>query len=176
MSGTTLVQRGTLAVVCAGIGMLMVDIAVVNTALSDIARDLGAGLGGLQWVVDAYTLTLATIVLTAGALADRIGRRRVFAIGLGVFTTASLGCALAPGIVALDVARAVQGIGGAFMFATALALLATAFPDPRQRGGALGAYGAAIGASFAAGPLVGGALTSWVGWRAVFFVNVPLGI
>jgi EmrB/QacA subfamily drug resistance transporter len=176
MRGTTIVQRGTLAVVCAGIGMLMVDIAVVNTALSNIAHDLDAGLGGLQWVVDAYTLTLATIVLTAGALADRVGRRRIFAIGLAIFTTASLMCALAPGIVALDIARAVQGLGGAFMFATALALLATAFPDPRKRGVALGLYGAAIGASFAAGPLVGGALTSSIGWRSVFFVNVPLGI
>ena len=169
-------QRGTLAVVCVGVGMLMLDIAVVNTALPSVARDLGAGLSGLQWVVDAYTLPLATLVLTAGVLADRLGRRRVFVAGLALFTAASLACALAPGIVLLDCARAVQGAGGALMFATALALLADAFREPRERAGALAAYGAAVGASFAIAPLLGGALTSWLGWRTIFLLNVPIGI
>ena len=121
-------QRWTLVVVCAATMMLMLDIAVVNTALSRIAEDLDTGLSGLQWVVDAYTLALASVVLTAGALADRLGRRRLFTIGLGIFTVASLLCAMAQDIVFLNSARAVQGIGAAIMFAVSLALLANAFP------------------------------------------------
>ena len=170
------VQRWTLAVVCAATAILMLDIAVVNTALSAISADLDTGLHGLQWVVDAYTLALATVVLTAGSLADRYGRRRVFAIGLVVFTTMSAVCAAAASIEMLDVARAVQGLGAAAMFATSLALLADAFPDARARAGALAAYGATIGASFAIGPAVGGALTSGLGWRWVFLVNLPIGL
>jgi EmrB/QacA subfamily drug resistance transporter len=171
----TTVQRWTLAVVCAATAILMLDIAVVNTALSNIAEDLDTGLHGLQWVVDAYTLALATIVLTAGSLADRYGRRRVFGIGLVVFTTMSAVCAAATSIEMLDAARAVQGLGAAAMFATSLALLADAFPDARARAGALAAYGATIGGSFAIGPAVGGALTSGLGWRWVFLVNIPIG-
>jgi EmrB/QacA subfamily drug resistance transporter len=169
-------RRGTLAVVCLATAMLMLDIAVVNTALPRIARDLHAGLGGIQWVIDAYTLTLATIVLTTGSVADRRGRRRVFAGGLVVFTASSLACALAGSIVALDVARAVQGAGAAAMFACSLALLADAFPSTGERAKALAAYGASIGAAFAVGPAVGGALTSALGWRSIFYLNLPLGI
>jgi EmrB/QacA subfamily drug resistance transporter len=171
----TTVQRWTLAVVCAATAILMLDIAVVNTALSTISSSLHTGLHGLQWVVDAYTLSLATVVLTAGSLADRYGRRRLFGIGLIVFTGASIVCAAAGSIAMLDGARAVQGLGAAAMFATSLALLADAFPDARARAGALAAYGATIGASFAIGPAVGGALTSGFGWRAVFLLNVPIG-
>jgi EmrB/QacA subfamily drug resistance transporter len=169
-------KTGTLAVVCLATAMLMLDIAVVNTALPRVARDLHAGLGGLQWIVDAYTLALAAIVLTAGSVADRLGRRRVFATGMGIFTAASLACALSWSIAALDVARAVQGIGAAILFATSLALLADAFTTAAERGKALAVYGATIGASFAVGPLVGGLLTSGLGWRSVFYINVPLGI
>ncbi|QEC47861.1 MFS transporter [Baekduia soli] len=169
-------QRWTLVVVCAATAMLMLDIAVVNTALSKIASDLHTGLHGLQWVVDAYTLALASTVLTAGSLADRFGRRRLFTAGLALFTGASLLCALAGDITFLNTARAVQGIGAAIMFAVSLALLANAFPDPRERIGALAAYGATIGASFAVGPLVGGALTSGLGWRWIFLLNLPLGL
>src|SRR4051794_21852735 len=175
-SRTMNVKRGTLAVVCLATAVLMLDIAVVNTALPHIADDLDAGLSGLQWVVDAYTLALASVVLTAGSVADRIGRRRVFSVGLVVFTAASIACAMAGSIELLDVARGIQGIGGALLFATSLSLLAQAFPEPQERIKALGAYGAAIGAAFAFGPLVGGALTSAFGWEAVFLVNVPLGI
>jgi len=169
------IQRWTLVVVCAATAMLMLDIAVVNTALSRIAEDLDTGLSGLQWVVDAYTLALASVVLTAGALADRLGRRRLFTYGLAIFTVASLACGLAQDIVMLNSARAVQGIGAAIMFAVSLALLAHAFPSPRERAGALAAYGAAIGASFAVGPLVGGLLTSGLGWQWIFLVNLPIG-
>jgi EmrB/QacA subfamily drug resistance transporter len=170
------VKRSTLAVVCLATAVLMLDIAVVNSALPHIARDLHAGLGGIQWVIDAYTLALATVVLSAGSLADRLGRRRMFVAGLGVFTAASLACAFAGSIGVLDASRAVQGLGAAVMFACSLALLADAFPGERERAGALAAYGATIGAAFAAGPLVGGGLTTWLGWRAIFFVNVPLAL
>jgi EmrB/QacA subfamily drug resistance transporter len=169
-------RRGTLLVVCVATAMLMLDIAVVNTALAHIASDLHAGLDGVQWVVDAYTLALASVVLTCGSLADRLGQRRVFSSGVALFTLSSLGCALAGSITALDGARATQGVGAALMFAPSLALLADAFPAGRERAGALAAYGAAIGASFAFGPLVGGALTSLLGWRSVFLINLPLGV
>ena len=169
-------QRWTLVVVCVATAMLMLDIAVVNTALSKIASDLHTDLQGLQWTVDAYTLALASTVLTAGVLADRFGRRRLFTIGLVIFSAASLLCALAGDIAFLNVARAVQGVGAAVMFAVSLALLANAFPDARERGGALAAYGATIGAAFAVGPLVGGALTSGLGWRWIFLINLPLGL
>ena len=172
----TTVQRWTLAVVCAATAILMLDIAVVNTALPSIGADLHTGIGGLQWVVDAYTLALASVVLTAGSLADRFGRKRVFASGMIVFTLASVVCAAAGSIEMLEIARAVQGLGAAVLFATSLALLAAAFPAERARAQALAAYGATIGASFAVGPAVGGALTTGLGWRWVFLVNVPIGI
>jgi EmrB/QacA subfamily drug resistance transporter len=169
-------KTGTLAVVCLATAMLMLDIAVVNTALPHIAADLHAGLTGVQWVVDAYTLALATIVLSAGSVADRFGRRRIFMWGMAVFTLSSLACALAQNIAVLDGARAVQGTGAAMLFASSLAILANAYPEPAERAQAFALYGATIGASFALGPLVGGALTSGFSWQAVFYVNLPLGI
>lgn len=173
---TTGLQRWTLLAVCAATAVLMLDIAVVNTALSSIARDLRTGLSGVQWVIDAYTLAMATVVLTAGALADRFGRRRSFVAGLVLFTVSSAACAAAGSIGALEAARAVQGVGAAILFAVSLALLANVFPDAKERTAALAVYGATIGGSFALGPLAGGALTSGFGWRAVFLVNVPIGI
>ena len=169
-------KRWTLVVVCAATAMLMLDIAVVNTALSRIAEDLDTGLSGLQWVVDAYTLALASVVLTAGALADRLGRKRMFIGGLSLFTVASLACALSTDIVMLNASRAVQGLGAAVMFAVSLALLANAFPGDKERAGALAAYGATIGGSFAFGPLVGGALTSGLDWQWIFLINIPVGL
>ena len=153
----TRTQRWTLTVVCAATAMLMLDIAVVNTALSAIAADLDTGLSGLQWVVDAYTLTLAATVITAGSLADRFGRRRLFGVGLSIFTATSLLCAGAQSITMLNVSRAAQGVGAAIMFAVSLAVLSNAFPRIEQRIKALAAYGATMGGSFAIGPLVGGA-------------------
>jgi EmrB/QacA subfamily drug resistance transporter len=141
-----------------------------------MAHDLDTGLSGLQWVVDAYTLPLAATVLTAGVLADRFGRRRSFAIGLVLFSASSAICGLAPNIGSLIAARAVQGLGASMLFATALALIAQVSPAPEQRAKALAAYGASIGAAFAIGPFVGGALVSGLGWRAIFLINVPLGI
>jgi EmrB/QacA subfamily drug resistance transporter len=166
----------TLAVVCIATAMLMLDIAVINSALPRVARDLDGPLSGVTWIIDAYTLALAATVLTTGSLADRYGRRRTFLAGLAVFTVSSAVCALSTSIVELDVARAVQGIGAAAMFSTSLALLATAYPDWAARAKALAVYGATIGASFAVGPLIGGAMTSWFGWRSVFWLNIPVGI
>jgi EmrB/QacA subfamily drug resistance transporter len=166
----------TLLTVSVGTFMLLLDITVVNTALPSIQRDLSAGFTDVQWVIDAYTLALAAIVLTAGSLADRLGRRAVFAVGLGIFSLASLAAGLAPDATFLNVSRAVQGIGGAAMFAVSLALVAQEFAAGRERATAMGIYGATIGISVAIGPLVGGAITSGLGWRWVFFVNVPVGL
>jgi EmrB/QacA subfamily drug resistance transporter len=169
-------QRRTVFVACLATAMLMLDIAVVNVAIPQIGHDLRSGLTGLQWVVDAYTVILAACVLTAGSLADRFGRRFVLRLGVGLFTVASVVCGAATSIAVLDVARGVQGIGAAAMFATSLAVLSEAFPDRKQRNGAFAAYGATIGAAFAVGPFLGGLLTAWGGWRSIFFVNVPLGL
>ena len=172
----TSTKRPTLIVTCLATAMLMLDIAVVNTAMAHIGGDLHASLDSLKWVVDAYTLALATTVLTIGSLADRFGRRNVFAAGLVVFTVASLVCALADSIAMLNAARVVQGIGASGLFASSLALLVNAYPETRERNGAMAIYGATIGASFAVGPLVGGALTSGLSWRWIFLINLPIGI
>ncbi|MGO9884472.1 MAG: MFS transporter, partial [Solirubrobacteraceae bacterium] len=166
----------TLLAVSVATFMLLLDITVVNTALPSIQKDLSASFTDLQWVIDAYTLTLAAVVLTAGSIADRIGRRSVFAGGLAIFSLASLAAGLAPNATVLNISRAVQGIGGAAMFAVSLALVAQEFAAGRERATAMGVYGAVIGAAVAVGPLVGGIVTDALGWRWVFFLNVPIGI
>jgi EmrB/QacA subfamily drug resistance transporter len=165
----------TLAAVCVATFMLLLDITIVNVALPDIQRSLKSSFSDLQWVIDAYALSLAALLLTAGALADLFGRRLVFAVGLGLFTAASLLCGLATSPTFLNVARGLQGVGGAAMFATSLALLAQAFRGP-ERGTAFGIWGATIGAAVAIGPLVGGALTEGFGWESIFFINIPIGV
>jgi EmrB/QacA subfamily drug resistance transporter len=164
----------TLLAVCTAIFMLLIDITVVNVALPNIQRGLGASFSELQWVVDAYALTLAALLLSAGSLADRLGRRRVFLLGLVLFTAASVWCGFSNTAVMLDVARGAQGIGGAIMFSTSLALLAQEFQG-RERGVAFGIWGATTGAAVAIGPLVGGVLTEALGWEWIFFVNAPIG-
>src|SRR5262245_27959765 len=166
----------TLVAVSAATFMLLLDITVVNVALPSIREDLGASFVDLQWVVDAYALTLAALVLTAGSLADRLGRRRVFGAGLAIFTAASVMCGLAPDPTFLNLSRAVQGVGGAIMFAVSLALIAQEFAAGRERGAAMGVYGATIGVAVAIGPLVGGALTDSLGWESIFYLNVPIGL
>jgi EmrB/QacA subfamily drug resistance transporter len=155
--------------------MLLLDLTIVSVALADLQRDLGAGLSELQWVIDAYTLALAGLLLTTATLGDRIGRKRIFATGLVAFTTASLACALAGSALQLDLFRAAQGVGGALLFGTALPLLGAAFPAPSARARAIGVFGATMAAATAVGPLVGGALVSGPGWRWIFAVNVPIG-
>ncbi len=165
----------TLVAVCTATFMLLLDITVVNVALPDIQRSLHSSFSDLQWVVDAYSLTLAAFLLTAGVLGDMFGRRAIFAIGLVIFSASSLVCGLASSSTMLNFSRAVQGVGGAVMFATSVALIASAFHG-KERGTAFGIYGAVLGGAVAIGPLVGGALTSSVGWRWIFFVNVPVGV
>jgi EmrB/QacA subfamily drug resistance transporter len=165
----------TLTAVVLATFMLLLDITVVNTALPKLEKSLGASFTDLQWVIDVYSLALATVVLTAGALADRFGRKRTFLLGLVVFSAASLACGLAPSAAFLIGARAVQGIGGAIMFAISLALIAQDFPGGQERGTAMAIYGATIGVAVAVGPLIGGALTQSLGWESVFFLNVPIG-
>jgi EmrB/QacA subfamily drug resistance transporter len=167
-------RRWTLLAVCVTTFMLLLDITIVNVALPSIQRHLDADLTGLQWVVDAYALALAALILTAGTLADRFGRRLLFVFGVIVFTSASLLCGFAWNITALDVARGLQGIGGAALFATALALIAHEYRGA-DRFGAIAVWGATVGAAVASGPLIGGILTDALGWRWVFFVNVPVG-
>jgi EmrB/QacA subfamily drug resistance transporter len=165
----------TLTAVCVATFMLLIDITIVNVALPDIAKALGSTFSDLQWVIDAYALGLAALLLTWGATSDRLGRRFIFVVGLAIFSAASLCCALSSGPLMLNLARAVQGVGGAAMFATSLALLASAFHG-RERGTAVGIWGATIGAAVAIGPLVGGVLTESVGWESIFYINIPIGL
>lgn len=161
-----------LTAVCLGAFMLLVDVTIVTVALPDMAEDMNTGFAGLQWVMDVYALALAALLLGAGSLADRMGRRRVYLGGLAVFAAASLACGLATGPGALIAFRAVQGLGGAAMFATTMALLSSAYQG-RDRGIAFGVWGAVNGAAAAAGPIVGGLLTEHFGWRWIFFINLP---
>ena len=165
----------TLVTVCVGTLMLLLDVTIVNVALPKIQAGLGSSFTDLQWVVDAYALTLAALLLTAGSLADLLGRRRIFAIGLVVFSAASLLCGVAQSPLMLNLSRGVQGIGGAMMFATSLALLGHAYRG-RDRGVAFGVWGAVTGAAVSIGPVAGGALTEALSWRWIFLVNLPIGV
>jgi EmrB/QacA subfamily drug resistance transporter len=165
----------TLVLVSIATFMLLLDVTVVNVALPDIQRELHASLSSLQWVVDAYSLTLAAFLLTAGSLGDRLGRRRVFTIGFGIFTFASFLCGIASDPTLLNLARGLQGVGGAGMFATSLALIGQEFHG-KDRATAFGVWGAVVGGAVAVGPLVGGVVTESFGWEWIFFINVPIGI
>src|SRR3954447_8970560 len=165
----------TLSVVCVAIFMLLLDVTIVNVALPSIQTSLHSSFSDLQWVVDAYALTLAALLLPAGSVSDLIGRRMVFVVGLAVFSLASLTSGLAWDPLVLNLSRAAQGIGAAMMFSTSLALLAQAFSG-KERGTAFGIWGATIGAAVAIGPLVGGALTEHVSWQSIFLINLPIGI
>jgi EmrB/QacA subfamily drug resistance transporter len=164
-----------LVAVCAGTFMLLVDVTIVIVALPDMAQSLDASLADLQWVMSGYALVLAALVLTAGSVADRVGRRRVYLTGLVVFALASLMCGVSGSVGLLIAARGLQGLAAAAMFATTLALLSTAY-DGRDRGIAFGVWAAVNGAAAAAGPLLGGVLTASFGWRSIFLVNLPIAI
>ncbi|WIM95800.1 MFS transporter [Actinoplanes oblitus] len=163
-----------LAVCCASIFLVGLDTTVVNVALPSIGRDLGLGVRQLEWAVDAYTLVLAGLLISSGALADRVGRRRVFRIGLVLFAVGSAGCALAPGLDALVAARVVQGVGGSMLSPVALAIVVGAITEPRERARAIGVWAAVFGLSMAAGPVLGGAVITGAGWRPVFWANLPI--
>jgi EmrB/QacA subfamily drug resistance transporter len=166
----------TLAVLCVATFMLLLDVTIVNVALPEIERDLDADFSDLQWVISAYALTLGATLLTLGSVADRVGRRRVFTFGLVLFSLASLACGLAESPLTLNLARGVQGLGGAAIFATSLALLAEAFQGDRERHIALAAWGATTGAAVAIGPLVGGLIIELASWEWIFLVNLPVGV
>src|SRR6201994_2918717 len=166
----------TLAAMSLGYGVVQLDVTIVNTALRSIGDALGGGVAELQWVVSAYTIAFAAFILTAGALGDRIGAKRVFMAGFAIFTAASLACALAPAAIVLIAARAVQGLGAAILVPNSLALLNHAYPDDRARGRAVGIWAAGASLALTAGPFVGGGLIALVGWRLIFLVNLPIGL
>jgi DHA2 family methylenomycin A resistance protein-like MFS transporter len=166
----------TLAAMSLGFGVVQLDVTIVNTALTTIGSSLGGGVSELQWVVNTYTIGFAALILTAGALGDRIGAKRVFMAGFAIFTAASLGCALAPNPDCLIAARAVQGIGAAVLVPNSLALLSHAYTEERQRGWAVGIWAAGASLALTAGPLVGGGLIALIGWRSIFLVNLPIGL
>ncbi|MFF4986378.1 MFS transporter [Streptosporangium saharense] len=163
-----------LAICCVSAAVVVMDISIVNVALPAIRRDLHASVSGLQWTVDAYTLVLAGFLVLAGSTADRIGRRRVFQIGLATFGIGSLLCGLAPSVGWLVAARTVQAVGGTMLNPVAMAIVATTFPEPAERARAIGAFGATTGLALALGPVLGGLLVDAFGWHAVFWVNVPV--
>src|SRR5256884_4847357 len=165
----------TFAITSVALFMTTLDNLVVTTALPVIRRDLHAGLSGLEWTVNAYTLTFAVLLITGAALGDRFGRRRLFVIGLGIFTAASAAAALAPSIEWLIAARAVQGVGGAIVTPLTLTILSSAV-SPERRGLVLGAWGGVGGLAVAIGPLVGGAVVQGISWQWIFWLNVPIGL
>ncbi|MEV4312258.1 MFS transporter [Actinocrispum sp. NPDC049592] len=163
-----------LAICCASIVVAVMDISIVNVALPAIGHDLHASVTGLQWTIDAYTLVLAGFLLLAGSSADRFGRRRVFQTGLALFGLGSLLCSLAPGIGGLIAARALQALGGTMLNPVAMAIVANTFPDRAERAKAIGVFGAMSGLSLGLGPILGGALVDGLGWRSIFWINVPI--
>ncbi|MGX4770733.1 MFS transporter [Bradyrhizobium guangdongense] len=166
----------TLAAMSLGYGVVQLDVTIVNTALEAMGRTLGGGVAELQWVVSAYTIAFAAFILTAGALGDRIGAKRIFMAGFAIFTAASLACALSPNAMVLIGARLVQGLAAAILVPNSLALLNHAYTDDRARGRAVAVWAAGASLALTAGPFVGGALITLVGWRAIFLVNLPIGL
>ncbi|WGD43101.1 MFS transporter [Streptomyces cathayae] len=165
-----------LAICCMSLLIVSLDNTVLNVALPSLQRDLHASTAGLQWTIDAYTLVLASLLMLAGSTADRIGRKRVFMAGLVVFTLGSVLCSLAPSLEALVVFRMVQAVGGSMLNPVAMSIITNTFTDPRERARAIGAWGAVVGLSMAAGPLIGGLLVDSVGWRSIFWINLPVGL
>jgi len=181
MTGATeppsrLAKQLTLAAMSLGYGVVQLDVTIVNTALNSMGSALGGGVSELQWVVSTYTIAFAALILTAGALGDRLGAKKIFMVGFSVFTAASLACALAPTSAILIAARAAQGVGAAILVPNSLALLNHAYPDAKERGRAVAMWAAGASLALTAGPLVGGALITLVGWRSIFLVNLPIGL
>jgi DHA2 family methylenomycin A resistance protein-like MFS transporter len=166
----------TLAAMTLGYVVVQLDVTIVNVAINSIGADFGGSVAELQWIVNAYTITFAAFILTAGALGDRLGARRIFIAGFAVFVLASLACALAPGLPVLIVARLCQGIGAAILVPNSLALLNHAYPEEHERHWAVGIWAAGASFSLTAGPLVGGALIALFGWRSIFLINLPIGL
>jgi MFS transporter, DHA2 family, methylenomycin A resistance protein len=175
-TGTRLAGALTLAAMSLGYGVVQLDVTIVNTALPSIRASLGGGVSQLQWVVSAYTIAFAALILTAGALGDRIGARRVFMGGFALFTAASVGCAAAPNALSLITLRGIQGLAAAILVPNSLALLNHAYPEPKARVRAVAIWAAGASLALTAGPFVGGILIALTGWRAIFLVNLPIGL
>jgi EmrB/QacA subfamily drug resistance transporter len=168
--------RVVLATCCLSLFLVMMDVTIVNVALPSIGAALGAATDGLQWVIDGYTLVIASFLMLAGSSADRVGRRRTFQIGLAVFGAGSLACSLAPDLHALVACRMLQALGGAMLNPVAISIITNTFTDPRERARAIGVWGAVVGIAMAIGPLLGGVLVQRVEWSAIFWINVPICI
>ncbi|WSQ09061.1 MFS transporter [Streptomyces sp. NBC_01231] len=165
-----------LAICCMSLLIVSLDNTVLNVALPSVQKELHASTAGLQWTIDAYTLVLASLLMLSGSTADRLGRKRVFMAGLVVFTIGSALCSIAPNLDALIAFRMVQAVGGSMLNPVAMSIITNTFTDPRERARAIGAWGAVVGISMAAGPLVGGLLVESVGWRSIFWINLPVGV
>ncbi|GAA0456776.1 MFS transporter [Streptomyces sp. NPDC046215] len=165
-----------LAICCTSLLLVSLDNTILNVALPSMQREMDASVSGLQWTIDAYTLVLASLLMLAGSTADRMGRKRVFRIGLVLFTAGSVLCSLAPGLGWLVVFRMVQAVGGSMLNPVAMSIITNTFTEPRERARAIGVWGGVVGISMAAGPLVGGALVESVGWRSIFWINLPIGL
>jgi EmrB/QacA subfamily drug resistance transporter len=165
-----------LLILCMSLFIVGLDITVVNVALPTMGRELDAGISGLQWTVDAYTVVMASLLMFSGSIADRLGRKRVFVAGLVVFSVASLLCSLAPNVELLVAARVLQAVGASMLNPVAMSIVTNTFTDPRERAQAVGVWGAVFGISLALGPIVGGGVVSAIGWRPIFWVNVPVGL
>ncbi len=176
MNVSTRRQWLVLGICCMSLLIVGTDSTIVNVALPAIRRDLGASVSGLQWSVDAYTLVLGSLLMASGSMADRFGRRRVFQIGLAMFTSGSLLCSLAPNVALLVAFRCLQALGGSMLNPVALSIVSNTFTEPRARARAMGVWGAVFGISLALGPVVGGLLVSDVSWRAIFWINIPIGV
>ncbi|WP_374610604.1 MFS transporter, partial [Gordonia sp. (in: high G+C Gram-positive bacteria)] len=171
---TTGRRRVILVVCCLSMFLVGLDISAVNVALPSIGADLDATPSQLQWVVDSYTLVVASLLILGGTTGDRLGRRRIFGVGLAIFGTGSVLCAVSPTPEVLIAARAVQAVGGSMLNPVALSIVTNVFTEPKARARAIGLWGSAFGASLAFGPVVGGALVSGLGWQAIFVLNVPV--
>jgi EmrB/QacA subfamily drug resistance transporter len=167
---------GILLICCMSLFIVGLDNTIVNVALPSIARQLHAQVSGLQWIVSAYTLVLASLLMLAGSMADRFGRRKVFQLGLFCFTLGSLACSLAPNLILLVLFRMLQAVGGSMLNPVAMSIIRNTFDDARERAQAIGVWGAVVGVSMALGPVTGGLLVAAVGWRSIFWVNIPIGI
>ncbi|MET9421227.1 MFS transporter [Streptomyces sp. NPDC006540] len=165
-----------LAICCMSLLIVSLDNTILNVALPSLRREMDASVAGMQWVIDAYTLVLASLLMLAGSVADRVGRRKVFMIGLVFFTLGSLLCSLAQNLESLVAFRMVQAVGGSMLNPVAMSIITNTFTDPRERARAIGVWGGVVGISMAAGPLVGGLLVDGVGWRSIFWVNLPVGL